>query len=104
MEQVYDAIAFYLSRNTEVDANIQQGEEELRRSVQPLNRRKADNDLNQIIVAATFRREPAIDFQTADQARLDHLDDPAVLPPAASGVGSWSLTTNGQCRSTWLDY
>lgn len=47
-------------------------------------RYQADNDLNQIIVAATLRKEPAIDFQTAHQARLHHVDDPDVLRRAAS--------------------
>jgi Domain of unknown function (DUF5615) len=45
---------------------------------------QADNDLNQLIVSATFRREPAIDFKTAQRAELDHLDDEAVLHRAAS--------------------
>ena len=36
---------------------------------------QADNDLNRLIVAANFRREPAIDFQTAQSAQLDYLDD-----------------------------
>jgi hypothetical protein len=37
-------------------------------------RYQADNDLNQLIVAATFRREPSIDFKTAQSAQLDRLD------------------------------
>ena len=45
---------------------------------------QADNDLNKLIVAATFRREPAIDFQTAQSAQLDYLDDETVLQRAAS--------------------
>jgi hypothetical protein len=45
---------------------------------------QADNDLKRIIVDATLRREPSIDFQTAQAARLDDLDDEAVLPLAAS--------------------
>jgi Domain of unknown function (DUF5615) len=44
---------------------------------------QADNDLKRIIVDAT-RREPRIDFQTAQAARLDDLDDEAVLGLAAS--------------------
>jgi hypothetical protein len=40
---------------------------------------QADNDLKRIIVDATLRREPRIDFQTAQAARLDYLDDEAVL-------------------------
>jgi len=45
---------------------------------------QADNDLKRIIVDATLRREPGIDFQTGQQAQLDHLDDDAVLRLAAS--------------------
>jgi hypothetical protein len=47
-------------------------------------RHQADNDLNQLIVAATFRREPSIDFKTAQSAQLDRLDDVTVLRRAAS--------------------
>ena len=59
-------------------------------------RYQADNDLNHLIVAATFRKEPSIDFQSAQKARLDGLDDIAVLRQAAS----WSATTSGRCRGT----
>jgi hypothetical protein len=45
---------------------------------------QADNDLKRIIVDATLRREPRIDFQTAQAARLDGLNDEAVLRQAAS--------------------
>jgi hypothetical protein len=45
---------------------------------------QADNDLNRLIVSATFRREPSIDFQSAQAAQLDYLDDEAVLRRAAS--------------------
>jgi hypothetical protein len=45
---------------------------------------QADNDLKRILVDATLRREPRIDFQTAQAARLDDLDDQAVLRLAAS--------------------
>ena len=45
---------------------------------------QADNDLKRIIVDATLRREPRIDFQTAQAARLDGLDDQAVLRLAAA--------------------
>lgn len=40
---------------------------------------QADADLNQIIVQATLRREPAIDFQTAQAAKLSGLEDEEVL-------------------------
>jgi uncharacterized protein (DUF433 family) len=42
LEQVYGAIAFYLGNQAEVDANIRQGEEELRQSVLPLSRRRPE--------------------------------------------------------------
>jgi hypothetical protein len=45
---------------------------------------QADNDLKRIIVDATRRRVPGIDFQTAQAAHLDSLDDEAVLRLAAS--------------------
>lgn len=40
---------------------------------------QADADLNQIIVKATLRLEPGIDFQTSHAADLAGLDDPEVL-------------------------
>jgi hypothetical protein len=46
-------------------------------------RLQADNDLDQRIVFATRRLEPAIDFQTAPEAGLHGLTDPAVLGLAA---------------------
>ena len=45
---------------------------------------QADNDLKRSIVDATLRREPGVDFQTAQAARLDGVDDEAVLRLAAS--------------------
>ena len=44
---------------------------------------QADADLRQVLVAAVRRREPAIDFQTANEARLAGLEDPAVLSLSA---------------------
>jgi hypothetical protein len=44
---------------------------------------QADADLNQIILLATIRREPAIDFQTATLAGLSGLDDRQVLERTA---------------------
>ena len=44
---------------------------------------QADADLNQIILLATVRREPAIDFQTAITAGLPGINDPEVLAMAA---------------------
>lgn len=45
---------------------------------------QADADLNQIILLATIRREPAIDFQTAMTAGLPGVADPKVLARAAT--------------------
>ena len=45
---------------------------------------QADADLNQIILLATIRREPAVDFQTAMAAGLNGVDDPEVLARAAT--------------------
>ena len=44
---------------------------------------QADADLNQLILHAVVRREPALDFQTAAAAGLVGLRDPAVLALAA---------------------
>jgi predicted nuclease of predicted toxin-antitoxin system len=44
---------------------------------------QADADLNQIVLLATVRREPAIDFQTALGAALAGVGDPEVLAIAA---------------------
>jgi hypothetical protein len=44
---------------------------------------QADADLNQIIVKATLRLEPSIDFQTALSAGLAALGDQDVLKLAA---------------------
>ena len=44
---------------------------------------QADADLNQIILLAAIRQEPAIDFQTAILADLPGLDDIQVLERAA---------------------
>lgn len=46
---------------------------------------QADADLNQIIVKATLRREPAANFQTAHAAKLSGLEDEDVLAIASKG-------------------
>jgi hypothetical protein len=45
---------------------------------------QADADFNQRIVAGTVRREPAIDFRTADEAGLRGLLDPEILARTAA--------------------
>ena len=44
---------------------------------------QADNDLDQRIVVATRRLDPAVDFQTAAALGLHHLPDTEVLAHAA---------------------
>ena len=44
---------------------------------------QADADLNHIIVKATLRREPTVDFQAAHAAGLIGVSDPEVLALAA---------------------
>ncbi len=44
---------------------------------------QADADLNQIIVRAILRQEPALDFQSSTAARLKGLTDQEVLALAA---------------------
>ncbi len=44
---------------------------------------QADANLNQIILLAARRREPALDFQTAMEAGLSGVNDPEVLARAA---------------------
>ena len=44
---------------------------------------QADNDLDQRIVVATRRLDPAVDFQTAAALGLHHVPDPEVLALAA---------------------
>lgn len=44
---------------------------------------QADADFNQNIVRGVKRRQPAIDFQTSDEASLRGLGDPEVLAEAA---------------------
>lgn len=46
-------------------------------------RYQADADLNQLIVRAVDRLEPAVDFRTAAEAGLAGLEDPKVLSLAA---------------------
>lgn len=45
---------------------------------------QADNDLKRAIVSGVKRRQPAIDFQTAQDAYLDGMPDDEVLALAAS--------------------
>lgn len=44
---------------------------------------QADADLRQAIVTGTLRRQPSIDFQSANEAGLEGVKDPEVLAIAA---------------------
>jgi hypothetical protein len=44
---------------------------------------QADADLNAEIVAGVLRREPRVDFKTADEVSLRRVPDPEVLALAA---------------------
>ena len=52
---------------------------------------QADADLNEVLVKATLRREPAIDFETAQAALLAGMNDRDVLALAA-GSGRLLVT------------
>jgi len=60
---------------------------------------QADADLNQAIVAAVIRREPAIDFRTATLARLASLSDPEVLALAADDGRILVTHDHARCRA-----
>ena len=53
---------------------------------------QADADLNQIIVKAILRREPTLDFQTAQSAKLSGLVDEDVLALATAQGGRILVT------------
>lgn len=44
---------------------------------------QADADLRQAIVTGTIRRQPSLDFQSANEAQLEGIKDPEVLAIAA---------------------
>ena len=62
-------------------------------------RYQADADLNEIILLAAVRREPAMDFQTALAAGLAHRQDPEVLAIAARE--GRMLVTHDQRTMPW---
>jgi hypothetical protein len=53
---------------------------------------QADADLNQIIVAALVRSNPAVDFRTAAVSSLEGLSDLDVLALAAAETSSRSCS------------
>ena len=60
---------------------------------------QADADLNQAILQGTIRREPTIDFQTANEAGLSGLNDPEVLA-IASNDGRTLVTHDNRTMPT----
>jgi hypothetical protein len=60
---------------------------------------QADADLNAEIVAGVLRREPSIDFQTADEANLRRFPDPEVLALAAQEN---RIVEESHCRAPFL--
>ena len=109
LEQVYGAIAFYLDHREEVDSYLAKTRADFealrskardsdpafykkladaRRQIHVVPsmkvRYQADADLNLAIVLAVVRREPIIDFQTANAAGLAGMPDPKVLAVAAA--------------------
>jgi hypothetical protein len=60
---------------------------------------QADADLKQSIVTALKRLDPAINFQTANEAGLEGIDDPKVLAKAAS-EGRILVTQEKLCPDT----
>jgi hypothetical protein len=61
---------------------------------------QADADFNQNIVRAVRRRDPAIDFQTAHEARLHGVDDDVVWPKLRRKAVSWCHTIIARCQHT----
>ena len=68
---------------------------------------QADADLNLDIVTAVRRREPAIDFATAADAKFEGVSDPEVLERAAKEnrilVSHDRRTMLHHFRSAWRD-
>ena len=62
---------------------------------------QADADLNEDIVSGVRRKEPLIDFQTADEAGLHGLADPHVLGLAA-GAGRILVSHDRKTMPTYF--
>jgi hypothetical protein len=56
---------------------------------------QADADLNQAIVSGILRRDPSIDFQTANVSDLSGLTDLEVLLIAAQERFCWDIFADG---------
>jgi len=62
---------------------------------------RADARLHDAIVSGCLRREPAIDFLSANEAKLEGVPDPEVLPSPQSGEQThWASWFERQ----WLDF
>ena len=64
----------------------------------------ADASLHHAIVTGCARREPAIDFLSAQSAKLDGMSDPDVLGSPPPRAAFSSPTTFGPCRNTSLSF
>lgn len=60
----------------------------------------ADVSLHHAIVSGCRRREPAVDFLSAHEAKLEGVPDSDVLAFAASTIEFWSLPISGRCHNT----
>jgi uncharacterized protein (DUF433 family) len=77
LEEVYGAITFYLANQIALDRYLKSQHEEWAES-------KRSADLNKAILAGPLRREPAIDFLSAQAAGLRGIADIEVLALAAT--------------------
>jgi predicted nuclease of predicted toxin-antitoxin system len=62
---------------------------------------QADADFSYTIIKALRRRQPAIDFQSADDAKLRGLLDPEVLALAAK---EWRILVSHDCNTMPEDF
>ena len=62
-------------------------------------RYQADNDLRKAIVRGVVRREPQLNFRSAQAARLDGVPDPEVLALSADEGRILSPMISKPCRS-----
>jgi hypothetical protein len=60
----------------------------------------ADADFNHAVVRGCRRKEPSLDFMSANEAELNGLDDVEVLAVAAQRTEFWSRTTAKRCHLT----
>lgn len=63
----------------------------------------ADADLNRAILSGALRREPSLDFLTAQAAGLRGMNDPEVLALAAERNACSFHMMQARCRLTTVD-